>query len=106
MALGSATVLKAQSDGPLRFDRLTFDGDDDYQAGGTTDFTAYVRDAVGLGDLEIVGILPQDCAGTTLTYLPGTDALKAWQSANGAADDEDTTNDQSGRSYSVIVVSK
>jgi hypothetical protein len=110
MALGAATVVKrSQADGPVRHDVLSFAGDGAYSAGGTAAFEAYVRLALGVGRVDILGIVPQSCEGYTLTYEQGADKLKVWYGNTDAADGpniEDATANQSARTYVVMVISQ
>jgi hypothetical protein len=109
MALGTATVVKkVAGDGPLRADVLSFAGDGAYSAGGTGGFEAYVQAALGVGLVDIVALVPQSCGGFHLTYEQDTDKLKVWNFNYDASDgpmQEDTTANQSGRTYVVLVIS-
>ena len=110
MALGTATVVKSSAaDGPIRFDVLSFAGDGAYSAGGTASFEAYVRAALDKGALDIIAVVPQSSEGYHLTYEQGTDKLKVWNfnyDASDGAMQEDTTANQSARTYVVLVISK
>ncbi len=87
MALGTVTV-GTNVNIPLDHCLLvpvSFAGDGAYPTGGTLLFSATTGIAAALHGRSIVGIIPQDCGGYLVTYLPATDALKVYW--NQSADD-------------------
>jgi len=104
MALGTITVVEAAAaQGPLFMDRITVVGDDGYAAGGTAGFEASVQAALG-AQREIVGLINDDSNGDfLLQYDHANDKLLVRKISDGA---EDTTVDQSGRTYKITVISK
>lgn len=111
MALGAATVLvraEAGGSGTLRADVLTFAGDGAYATatGGTAAFQAYVRTAVGRGNLTIVAVIPGDCGGYVPQYNVVTDALAVYEAgADAAALDEVADGNQAAIALQVTVLS-
>src|SRR5258706_15569504 len=108
MALGTATVVKrSAADGPVRFDVISFAGDSAYSTGGTV-FEAFVQDALGVGAIDILGIVPQETGGLLLTDEHATDKLKVWNfnyDASDRAAQEDPTPNQSRRADRVMGIS-
>lgn len=88
MAIGAITVVeRVDIGGHARMDLLSFAGDGAYPTGGTAGFQAAVRSAVGAGNLELVGVLPQDCGGYHVAYDKAADKLKVYHGDNdGGAD--------------------
>jgi hypothetical protein len=83
MALGAITVVEsAVADGPVRMDLLSFAADGAYPTGGSAGFQAAVRAALNKGNLEIVGVIPQDCGGYSVTYDKAADKLKVYTNDN------------------------
>jgi hypothetical protein len=111
MALGTATVVKrseAGGSGTLRADVLQFLGDSTYltASGGTPDFQAYVRDAVGRGALTIVGVIGGETGGYVVAYDVVNDGLRLYEAGADAAPlDEVADGDQSGITVQVTVLS-
>ena len=69
MALGTATVVgqyKKSASAPLDVVQLSFAGDTAYPEGGTTEFQAYVRAALGR-DVSVAGVIK---AAATGVYTP------------------------------------
>lgn len=104
MAIGTMTETAAQSDKmyvkPKRV-YVTFAGDGAYPAGGTADFEASVREDLGFNG-RLVGFEPDlvQCGG----YVPFYDAVNDklyiyFTNAAGGVLIEDTTANQSGRTY-------
>lgn len=113
MALGTATVASGQpgaaANAPVRFDKLSFKGDGTYAAGGTADFQAYVRAALGQ-QVTVLQVLTHlgESSGYFLTYDTANDKLMVFFGNYDASDGpliEDTTADQSARDYVVTVIS-
>lgn len=103
MALGLITVLEVSAgDGPLRADLISFPGDNAYPTGGTTNFQALVRAALGKGRIEIIGVVGQDCGGRTPVYDKALDKLKVY---NGTSE-VSNASDQSAVTFRMIVLSK
>jgi hypothetical protein len=115
MALGTATIVNRQNwvDGFIV--TMTFAGDGTYPAGGTADFTAYVRDAIaahnaakadasvrGYETLTVVGLI----ANVSGVYIPrynhAADKLVMLTEALADA----TPGDLSGTTVSVTVLCK
>lgn len=108
MALGTATIVKrAEGDGPLRCDVLRFAGDDAYAAGGTANFEAYARAAIGRGDIEIVGVVPGHCGGYVPQYDFANDTLAVYEAGADAAplDELGAAADVSGTTFEVSILS-
>ena len=106
MALGTATVVKrAEGDGPLRADVLSFLGDDGYPAGGTPNFEAFVIAAVGRGALEIVGVVAGESGGFLVGYDFANDKLKVYEAGADAAPLDEVAGDQSANTYQVTILS-
>lgn len=110
MALGTATVVEeaAAGKGTLRADLLSFAGDDAYAANGTTGFQAFVREALGRGNVEVIGVLPQDCGGYLPVYDKAGDRLKVFYVNADAADGpmiEVPNGDISAATFRLIVLS-
>lgn len=105
MSLGAATAGAKSGEKPgtpTFFDVLQFAGDDSYPTGGTTDFEAYARSALGR-DVDVIAVLAQDCGAFTPVYDPANDTLKVLTAAG--AEVTNGTN-LSGTTMNVLVVSK
>ncbi len=109
MALGTITVVsRAIADGTVRHDLITFAGDGAYATGGTAGFQASVRAALDEGNVEVLGVISQDCGGYTAAYDKVNDKLKVFQVGSGAgaqAQVANTTN-LSATNFTLIVVSR
>jgi hypothetical protein len=103
MALGTITVVKAfEADGPVRLDLLSFAADGAYPTGGTTAFQAKVRDALDRGNVEVLAVIAQDCAGFNPVYDKTNDKLKVYAANNTQVAN---TTDLSANTFNVMVVS-
>jgi hypothetical protein len=103
MALGSITVLEVTAgDGPLRMDLLQFAGDGAYPTGGTPNFQAAVRAALGKGRVEIVAVIGQLCGGRTVYYDKAADKLLVYSGTSEVAN----ASDQSGVTFRLVAISK
>jgi len=111
MALGTITVTKKTQvgDGPVRFDLLSFAGDGAYPSGGSTGFQALVRAALGVGNVEVLAVIAQDCGGYQPIYDKAADKLKVYYGDNNNASDgplvENATANLSGTTFKVLVLS-
>jgi len=86
MAIGAITVSKrVAAPGPLRADVITFTGDTSYPTGGTANFQALVRDALDVGAIDILAVVPIECGGYVPQYDEVTDKLKVYVSAAAAS---------------------
>lgn len=112
MALGAITVSeRVDIGGFARMDLLSFAGDGSYPTGGTAAFQAAVRTALGVGNLEVVGVIPQDCGGYNAIYDKAADKLKVYygdndNSADGPQVQVPNTTSLSGVTFRVLVLSK
>ena len=111
MTLGAMTRDADHSAGydpgsPYRHDVLEFAGDGAYPAGGTPDFEVLVQDALG-AKVRVVSVESIDLTGYMLRYDITNDKLVTmhFPTSQGPAV-EDTTANQSGRTYQVIVRSR
>lgn len=111
MALGTVTIVKENNMefGPQRNDLVSFAGDGSYPTGGTANFQALYRAALGKGNLEIVGVLPQGTGGYTVTYNKATDKLQVFHGDNNNAADAPgvevpNATDLSGTTFRCIVM--
>jgi hypothetical protein len=103
--IGSPTVgnsLDAVNDQAVTLP-LSFAGDVSYPTGGTLAISAFLQTTV-LKGRDIVGIIPQDCGGYIVTYLPATDALKVyWCAGSGAVPVEVTAaTNLSGVTFNIL----
>jgi hypothetical protein len=112
MALGTATVgaKAASSPGIVRCDLISFAGDGAYPSGGTAAFQAYVRSALGVGNLEVLGVCAQDCGGYVPVYDKTNDKLKVYYGDNdGGADGplvQNATSNLSAVTFNLLVFSR
>lgn len=112
MAIGAITVLeKSSALGGHRADLISFAGDGAYPTGGTAAFQAAVRAALGVGSVEIVACLPQDCGGYSPCYDKANDKLKVYYNDYDAvADGPDiqvpNTTNLSAVTFRLLVLSK
>lgn len=103
MAIGAITVLEVTAgDGPLRMDLLQFAGDGAYPTGGTPNFQAAVRAALGKGQIELIGVIGQVCGGLHPYYDKAADKLLVY---SGAAEVSGASN-QSAVQFRLIAISK
>ena len=101
MALGAITVAdKANSEGTMFVDVITFNGDGSYPTGGSA-FDTVFKDAVK-HDRKIMSAFGYG-ADNTVEYIPSTGKLKA--RAAGGAEVANAT-DLSGASFRVTVISR
>jgi hypothetical protein len=112
MAIGTISETAAYSNkrfpsGALRY--ISFAGDGAYAAGGTADFEASLQGDIGVKD-TIIGFIPDivNSGGYIPSYDPANDKMKIFYCTNngGAAGPlvEDTTANQSGRTYAGWVI--
>lgn len=103
MALGTITILEVSAgDGPLRADLVQFAGDGAYPTGGTANFQALLRTALGKGHVEIIGVITQNSGGKQLAYDKANDKLIVYSGASEVAN----ASDQSGTTFRAVVLSK
>ena len=104
MAIGAATVQARfnHDNRPCFHDILSFAGDNAYATGGTANFRAYARQAVGRGSLDIVAVFGLDTAGNRLYYNRATDKLKI---SNSAGVEITNATDLSATTFTVLVIS-
>lgn len=103
MALGTITVVKAfEAGGPLRMDLISFPADGAYATGGTAGFQTTIRNALDRGNVEILGVIAQDCNGFNPVYDKANDKLKVY-----AANNTEVANatDLSANTFYLIVAS-
>lgn len=90
-------------------DVINFTGDTSYPTGGTLGFTALLQ-ALTLDGRQPLAVIGQDCAGYSVAYLPGTDALKVFESGDenasptAMAEVVNATN-LSSTTFNVVVIS-
>lgn len=111
MAIGTITVVKKALGGSvLRMDTLQFAADGAYPTGGTAAFETAVRDALDVGSVDVLGIIPNDCGGYVPVYDQANDKLKVYYSNSDAADgpliEVPNTTNLSGVTFNLVVVSK
>jgi len=104
MALGAATVQGrfSHDSRPGMMDLLRFAGDNAYAAGGTANFRAFVRQAVGRGSLDIIAVIGLDPATHRVYYDRATDKLKV---SVAAGTEVAAATDLSATTFTVLVVS-
>jgi hypothetical protein len=103
MALANLAVNEAAAgDGPIFMDRIEFDGDDAYVAGGTADFEAAYQALVG-ANRTIVAVLDANIGNEVLQYDHANDKLMVRLLSTGA---EVGNGDLSGTKYHCTIVSK
>jgi hypothetical protein len=104
MALGAATVQGrfGHDSRPGMMDILRFAGDSAYLTGGTANFRAYVRQAVGRGALDIIAVLGLDAGGNRIYYDRATDKLKI---SVAAGTEVVNATDLSATTFTVLVIS-
>lgn len=120
MALGTPTInaIRETRDGGQEL-LMSFDGDDNYPTGGTTDFNAYVRDAVktahaAAADANIRGeervaalaVVPQNCGQYVPSYDYANDTLFVRDGGHATWQQVPNTTDLSGTTFNVLVVCK
>lgn len=81
MAFGTITVLKrvGGNSGSPRTDVITIVGDGAYPTGGTAAFETAVSTALGVGTIDIVGVIMGDCGGYQAVYDHVNDKLKMYR---------------------------
>ena len=107
MALGTITVVeKVAAVGPTFTAHVSVVGDSAYSTGGTTGLLAALQAALKDSNLAILSASPcDDNAGYFPVYIKSTDKLKIYQCGGSAAPmAEDTTGNQSARTYHLKVV--
>lgn len=105
MALGTIShdVRHGEGVGPIGVDLISMAGDDSYPTGGTESFQDTVRSALGKGNVEVIGVIPQDCGGLVPVYDKANDKLKVFNRSDGA---EASAGDLSGTTLNLIVLSR
>lgn len=110
MAIGTITVAAGvgQEGGPISVELMSFTGDGTYAAGGTPNFEASVRAAVGKGNLDLIAVIGQDCGGYVPVYDRTNDKLKVYEQTDTATSPliETATANLSGTTFNVLVLSK
>lgn len=109
MAIGTITVGTRAGHAPSRpmfADTMSFAGDGAYAAGGTADFQASVRTALG-SNVTVLAVIPGDCGGYVPVYDQAADKLKVYEQTDVATSPliETVTADLSGTTFNVVVVS-
>ena len=103
MALTNLAVNEAAAgDGPLFMDRIEFDGDDAYAAGGTPDFESVFQALVG-HTRTIVTVIDENIGVNVLQYDHAGDKLLVRLLSTGA---EIANGDLSAVQYHATIVSK
>lgn len=112
MAIGTGTVaVRTGHDNRGAFiDLVSFAGDSSYPTGGTAGFEASMRAAIGRGNIDVVGVIGQDCGGYVPVYDRANDKLKVYFVNNDGASDGPMievagSTDLSGVTFRVLVVS-
>jgi hypothetical protein len=111
MAIGTITVAASVGQKPTGatfVGLLSFAGDGAYAAGGTPAFQASVRTALGLGNIEVLAVLGQDCGGYVPVYDKTNDKLKVYEQTDTATTPliETATSDLSGTTFNVLIIGK
>ena len=110
MSLGALTIVEqAAGVGPIFFIRATIVGDGAYSAGGTTGLLAKLKTALKDDSVNILSCRGEgDNGGYTVVYDHANEKLKVYQgdNANVASGPqvEDTTANQSGRTYGLFII--
>lgn len=112
MALGTMTLASGAGkspSAPMRMDLISFAGDGAYGAGGTAGFQALVRTLLGQ-NVEVMGVIGQDCGGYIPIYDKANDKLKVYEGDYDPAAvgplTENATANLSGVTFNVLVLSK
>ncbi len=111
MALGTITVgVKEHAPGHMRMDLMSFAGDGSYPTNGTAAFQASVRAALGVGNVEVLAVIPQDCGGYVPCYDKAADKLKVYYSNSDSSDgpliEVPNATSLSGVTFKVMIVSR
>src|SRR5690349_16511837 len=110
MALGAFTIVEQSSaQGPVHFVRATVVGDGAYAAGGSTGLLAALRAALNKSNVNILSCRAEgENNGYVPVYDHANEKLKVYQGDNpnvaAAPLVEDTTANQSGRTYSLFFI--
>lgn len=109
MALGTPTLVTPESTkgDALFVDQMSFAGDDSYPTGGTLDFDALVKTA--LGDARnVVAVISGACGDNYAVYVPDAGAtpgkLQVFVRSTGA--EVGNSVNLSGVTFNVVVISK
>lgn len=80
MALGTAVVGNKvfSNPGPIIIAQIAVPLDTSYPAGGYTAFQAYVRNALGMPNATLLGLLANECSGIVPVYDTDNDKLKLY----------------------------
>lgn len=112
MAIGAITTTEqTPTNGPQRMDAISFAGDGAYPTGGTAAFQTSVRSALGVGNVDIVAVIPIDCGGYVPAWDNATGKLKVYYgdydpAAAGPLVEVPNATDLSAVTFKVLVVSK
>jgi len=112
MAIGAITTTEqTPTNGPQRMDAISFAGDGAYPTGGTAAFQTTLRAALGVGNVDVVAVIPIDCGGYVPAWDNATGKLKVYHGNNdGGADgplvEVPNATDLSAVTFKVLVVSK
>lgn len=109
MALGAITKVISHGErgsDPIFLVLLSIVGDGAYASGGTAAFEASVRTVAGMKDVDVLGVMPQDCGGYIPVYDRTADKLKVYEQTDAATSPliETATSDLSGTTFEMIVV--
>lgn len=121
MAIGTITITARAEDtnGCLKLFKCSFDGEDDYPAGGTADVQAALRTAIetaagaatdknvrGIENVTIVDVIPGDCG----QYVPSWDyangKLKVRDGGHATWDEVTAAADISATTFNVTFITK
>jgi hypothetical protein len=120
MSLGVGTLVSRRDGDDGAADLLiSFDGDNAYPAGGTLDFTAYVRDIVaavaaaatdknvrGAESLEIDAVIPQNCGQYVPSFDKAADTLFVQDGGHATWAEVAPATDLSGTTFNLVVLCK
>ena len=110
MALGTITpgVAVGQEGSNVIIDLISFPGDGTYPSGGTPDFQAAVRAALGKGNLELLAVVPSDCGGYVPVYDKAADKLKVYEQTSTVTSPliQTVTGNLAGTTFNLLVICK
>lgn len=114
MALGTPTTSREIKTAPIFKTQLTFAGDGTYPAGGTPNFTTFLKTALAAAGApapgaEVLEVVQVDASGYVLRYDKANDKLMVFEANSDAADgplQQSSTANLSGQTFSVMVTHK
>lgn len=110
MAIGTITVdQKEHAPGHIRTDLLHFVGDSSYPTNGMP-ILALIKAALGVGTIQIMAVVPNDCGGYVVAYVPSTGKLKVYYSNSDSSDgpliEVPDTTALNGVTFNLLVISR